>query len=159
MTSMDENREAGREIQRQLWGDRAADADSPATPAGKLAPDYFDLVRRYCFGDVWARPNLAVRDRSLITVAMLAALGKAGRAQGAPDGRSQCRHLTRRADRGADASGRVRRYPRRVLPRSPPRPRYWVRTDPEFSRAVFRRSSWLSSVAGSTRVLRRPNAR
>ena len=76
MTDMDKNREAGREIQRQLWGDRAADAENPATPAGKLAPDYFDLVRRYCFGDVWARPNLAVRDRSLITVAMLAALGR-----------------------------------------------------------------------------------
>ena len=76
MTSTDENRELGREIQRQLWGDRAADAANPSTPAGKLAPDYFDLVRRYCFGDIWARPNLAVRDRSMITVAMLAALGK-----------------------------------------------------------------------------------
>jgi 4-carboxymuconolactone decarboxylase len=76
MTNLDRNREVGREIQRQLWGDRAADADSPGTPAGKLAPEYFDLVRRYCFGDVWARPNLAVRDRSMITVAMLAALGK-----------------------------------------------------------------------------------
>jgi len=76
MMSVDKNREAGREIQRQLWGDRAADTDSPATPAGKLAPDYFDLVRRYCFGDIWARSNLAVRDRSMITVAMLAALGK-----------------------------------------------------------------------------------
>ena len=76
MSSADETRDAGREIQRKLWGDRAADAESPATPAGQLAPDYFDLVRRYCFGDVWARPNLAVRDRSMITVAMLAALGR-----------------------------------------------------------------------------------
>jgi len=72
----DDRRQAGREIQRQLWGDRAADAPHPATPAGKLAPDYFDLVRRYCFGDIWARPGLAVRDRSMITVAVLAALGR-----------------------------------------------------------------------------------
>jgi alkylhydroperoxidase/carboxymuconolactone decarboxylase family protein YurZ len=76
MANLEGSREAGREIQRQLWGDRAADADSPATPAGKLAPEYFDLVRRYCFGDVWARPNLAVRDRSMITVAMLATMGR-----------------------------------------------------------------------------------
>jgi len=71
-----ELRARGREIQRQLWGDGAADAERPGTPAGRLAPDYFDLVRRFCFGSVWSRPDLAVRDRSLITVAMLAALGR-----------------------------------------------------------------------------------
>jgi len=66
----------GREIQRQLWGDAAADASRPALPAAELAPDYFALVRQFCFGMFWSRPNLAVRDRSLITVAMLAAMGK-----------------------------------------------------------------------------------
>ena len=75
---MDESelRVLGREVQRQLWGDAAADAERPGTPAGQLAPDYFDLVRKFCFGSVWSRPNLAVRDRSLVTVAMLAALGR-----------------------------------------------------------------------------------
>jgi 4-carboxymuconolactone decarboxylase len=76
MAAADDERTRGREIQRQLWGDRAADNERPATPAGELAPDYFDLVRRYCFGDVWSRPGLVVRDRSMITVAMLAALGR-----------------------------------------------------------------------------------
>ena|SRR5579883_3272196 len=76
MATDDEHRQAGREVQRRLWGDRAADAPHPSTPAGQLAPEYFDLVRRYCFGEVWSRPNLAVRDRSLVTVAMLAALGR-----------------------------------------------------------------------------------
>ena len=66
----------GREIQRQLWGDRAAAADRPPTPAAEIAPEYFDLVREYCFGMFWSRPGLAVRDRSLITVVLLAALGK-----------------------------------------------------------------------------------
>ncbi|HTT86681.1 MAG TPA: carboxymuconolactone decarboxylase family protein [Acidimicrobiales bacterium] len=66
----------GREIQRQLWGDAAADADRPALPAAELAPDYFAMVRQFCFGMFWSRPNLSVRDRSLITVAMLAALGR-----------------------------------------------------------------------------------
>jgi len=76
MEGTDDRRDAGREIQRRLWGDTAADADHPSTPAGALAPDYFDLVRRYCFGEVWTRPALAERDRSMITVAMLAALGR-----------------------------------------------------------------------------------
>jgi 4-carboxymuconolactone decarboxylase len=66
----------GREIQRLLWGNASADADRPPLPAADLAPDYFDLVRKFCFGMFWSRPNLAVRDRSLITVAMLAALGR-----------------------------------------------------------------------------------
>ena len=66
----------GRDIQRQLWGDAAANSPRPSTPAGELAPDYFALVRQFCFGMFWSRPNLAVRDRSLITVAMLATLGR-----------------------------------------------------------------------------------
>lgn len=77
MTDEDKDFEAlGREIQRRLWGDVAADAEHPRTPAGELAPDWFDLVRRFCFGMVWARPGLEVRDRSMITVAVLAALGR-----------------------------------------------------------------------------------
>jgi 4-carboxymuconolactone decarboxylase len=66
----------GREIQRQLWGDAAAGATRPAFPAAELAPDFFGLVREFAFGMFWARPGLAVRDRSMITVAMLAALGR-----------------------------------------------------------------------------------
>ena len=66
----------GRAVQRQLWGDRVADADQTAAPFSELAPDFFPLVREFCFGMFWSRPGLATRDRSLITVAMLAALGK-----------------------------------------------------------------------------------
>lgn len=67
---------AGAAVQRELWGDRVAGSGPPTHPAGRLAPDYFDLVRQFCFGMFWSRPNLALRDRSLITVAMLAALGR-----------------------------------------------------------------------------------
>jgi 4-carboxymuconolactone decarboxylase len=66
----------GAAIQTQLWGERVGGAGPPQHPAAKLAPDYFALVRKFCFGMFWSRPNLAVRDRSLITVAMLAALGR-----------------------------------------------------------------------------------
>ncbi|MBO0728733.1 MAG: carboxymuconolactone decarboxylase family protein [Acidimicrobiaceae bacterium] len=66
----------GREIQRQLWGESSASAERPALPAAEVAPEYFDLVRESCFGMFWSRPGLAVRDRSLVTVAVLAAMGK-----------------------------------------------------------------------------------
>ena len=66
----------GRDVQRLLWGDRVADADRSTGPFSDLAPDFFPLVRQFCFGMFWSRPGLATRDRSLITVAMLAALGK-----------------------------------------------------------------------------------
>ena len=44
-------------------------------PAAKLAPEFFDYVQQTAFGMIWSRPGLAVRDRSMITCAMLAALG------------------------------------------------------------------------------------
>lgn len=36
-----------------------------------------ELEREYLFGKIWLRPDLALRDRSLITVAALTALGRA----------------------------------------------------------------------------------
>jgi 4-carboxymuconolactone decarboxylase len=64
--------QAGAAIQSQLWGP----AVGGAAPAAGLASDYYALVRRFCFGMFWDRPGLAIRDRSLITVAMLAAMGR-----------------------------------------------------------------------------------
>jgi 4-carboxymuconolactone decarboxylase len=66
----------GRAIQQQLTGGRAGDEDLALFPPAQLAPEFFALVRQFCFGMFWSRPNLGLRDRSLITVAMLAAMGK-----------------------------------------------------------------------------------
>lgn len=38
--------------------------------------DFQDLVVRHVWGTVWARPNLARRDRSLLNLGMLAALNR-----------------------------------------------------------------------------------
>jgi 4-carboxymuconolactone decarboxylase len=43
---------------------------------GDIAPKLAELTDEVLFGDVWARPGLSPRDRSLITVAALAALGR-----------------------------------------------------------------------------------
>ena len=67
----------GREVQAQLWPQVAA-GPTGAFPAAKLAPDFYRYVAASAFGLLWSRPGLAVRDRSLVTVAQLAALGKTG---------------------------------------------------------------------------------
>jgi 4-carboxymuconolactone decarboxylase len=49
---------------------------------GGLAPKLVDLTEKVLFGDVWERPGLSKRDRSLITVATLVALGKTEQLKG-----------------------------------------------------------------------------
>ena len=43
---------------------------------GELSPKLVDLTEDVLFGDVWERPQLSKRDRSLITCAALVATGK-----------------------------------------------------------------------------------
>ncbi|HKM84188.1 MAG TPA: carboxymuconolactone decarboxylase family protein [Candidatus Acidoferrum sp.] len=43
---------------------------------GDFAPKLVDLTDRVLFGDVWERPELSKRDRSLVTVAAMIALNR-----------------------------------------------------------------------------------
>ena len=55
-----------------------SDAPEPSAAqrlVGDIAPKLAELTDEVLFGDVWARPGLARRDRSLITVATLVANG------------------------------------------------------------------------------------
>jgi 4-carboxymuconolactone decarboxylase len=89
------------------WLEHVTDAQyqAPARPAagasgqptaaqrlmGDLAPKLADLTDTVLFGDVWARPDLSPRDRSLVTVSALIAMNR-------PD---QLRsHLARARDNG-----------------------------------------------------------
>lgn len=69
----------GREVMGKLWGNLAG---GNQLPAQKLAPEFFGMVAQFAFGMFWSRPNLAIRDRSLVTVAQLAALGKTDELKG-----------------------------------------------------------------------------
>lgn len=52
-----------------------SDAPTAARTAfGDVAPALADYTDKVLFGEVWARPGLSARDRSLITVAALVAL-------------------------------------------------------------------------------------
>src|ERR1700710_2912345 len=46
----------------------------PRIPYADIAPALVDYSERVLFGDVWLRPGLSPRDRSLVTVATLVAL-------------------------------------------------------------------------------------
>jgi 4-carboxymuconolactone decarboxylase len=43
---------------------------------GEIAPKLLELTNEVLFGDVWERPGLSKRDRSLITVSALVALNR-----------------------------------------------------------------------------------
>jgi len=58
----------------------AAETSTQQTPAqrlmGDLAPKLVELTDNVLFGDVWARPQLSRRDRSLVTVSALIAMNR-----------------------------------------------------------------------------------
>ncbi len=65
-------REAGTRTRREVlgddWVDRAAAATTPFTA------DFQDFLTRVAWGDVWQRPGLARRERSIATLSALVAL-------------------------------------------------------------------------------------
>jgi 4-carboxymuconolactone decarboxylase len=67
--------EAGLALRRQMFGKSGAeDAVNNATDFKR----YFEetVITEFCFGDVWNRKPLDHKMRSMLTVAILAALGK-----------------------------------------------------------------------------------
>ncbi len=70
----DERRERGMKIRREVLGDEHVDrAQAGSTP---LTKEFQDLITRYAWGEIWARPGLDRRTRSCITVAMTVALNR-----------------------------------------------------------------------------------
>jgi 4-carboxymuconolactone decarboxylase len=64
----------GMKVRREVLGDEHVDrAQARTTP---LTKDFQDLITRYAWGEIWARPGLDRRTRSCITVAMTVALNK-----------------------------------------------------------------------------------
>ena len=66
--------EAGLAMRRRVMGDAFVDrALGGATPFTQPIQEY---ITRNAWGDVWQRPGLDLKTRSLITVSMLIALGR-----------------------------------------------------------------------------------
>lgn len=52
----------------------ANEPTAPRNPFADIAPALADYTDKVLFGDVWKRPGLSPRDRSLVTVSALVAL-------------------------------------------------------------------------------------
>lgn len=66
--------DVGMRVRREVLGDAHVDAAVAATT--DLTADFQAFLTRYAWGEVWSRPGLDRRTRRLLTVAMLAALGR-----------------------------------------------------------------------------------
>jgi len=73
---MTERHEQGMRIRREVLGDEHVDATIAGT-TGDTA-DFQNLITRYAWGEIWARPGLDRRTRSAITLMALVALNREG---------------------------------------------------------------------------------
>lgn len=71
---------AGLQIRRDMFGPALADqALESATDFNRTLQE---LVTRYCFGEVWTRPQLDRKTRSMLTMALLVALNRPNQLKG-----------------------------------------------------------------------------
>jgi 4-carboxymuconolactone decarboxylase len=71
----DEDRVAvGLRTRREVLGDEHVDRAIAATT--EFTADFQDFITRYAWGELWNRPGLSRPERSMITIAMVAALGR-----------------------------------------------------------------------------------
>jgi 4-carboxymuconolactone decarboxylase len=76
MNDLDAIREAGMEVRRAVLGDAHVERSRQRTTP--FTADFQDFITRYAWGDVWTRPGLDRRARSMITLTALTALGREG---------------------------------------------------------------------------------
>ena len=64
---------SGEEIRREVLGDEHVNRAAERTT--DFTADFQDLITRYAWGEIWARPGLDRRTRSVITLTALTAGG------------------------------------------------------------------------------------
>jgi len=73
---MDEKKrhEKGMKMRRKVLGD--AHVDQATASQNEFTAEFQDLLTRYAWGEIWTRPGLDKRTRSLLNIAMLVALNR-----------------------------------------------------------------------------------
>jgi 4-carboxymuconolactone decarboxylase len=66
--------QAGLEMRREVLG--AEHVDRSLANATEFGKPMQELVTEYCWGEVWTRPGLSPRERSLLNIGMLTALNR-----------------------------------------------------------------------------------
>ena len=72
--------QAGLQVRRDMFG--TAGSDQAIESASEFTRPLEDLVTRYCFGEIWNRPLLDRKTRSLLTLAIVATLNRPNQFKG-----------------------------------------------------------------------------
>ncbi len=70
---MADHYDAGMKVRRRVLGDAHVDRAEAAKTA--LDTDFQAFITEGAWGSVWSRPQFTLRERSIVTLALLAALG------------------------------------------------------------------------------------
>ena len=70
----DDSRERGMRARREVLGDEHVDAAVERTT--EFTAEFQDLITRYAWDEIWNRPGIDRRARSMITLTALVALGR-----------------------------------------------------------------------------------
>ena len=73
-SSLEERRERGLALLEQMLGTLKAEEFKAAL--GDLCPDFEEYVIGFLSGEIWSRPGLDKRTKSLITISALVAMGR-----------------------------------------------------------------------------------
>ena len=71
---MSDRYDEGLKVRREVLGDEHVDRSLER--ATDLTREFQDLITRYAWGEIWSRPGLDRRTRSLITITALVAHGR-----------------------------------------------------------------------------------
>ena len=69
-----ERRRDGEEVRRKVLGD--AHVDKAVAGTTPLTQEFQDLITRYAWGEIWARPGLDVRSRRILVLGTMIAIGR-----------------------------------------------------------------------------------
>jgi 4-carboxymuconolactone decarboxylase len=69
-----ERHAAGMKVRREVLGD--AHVERAGATKTAFNEEFQDLITRYAWGEIWARPGLPRHTRSLLTIAMMVALNR-----------------------------------------------------------------------------------
>ena len=70
----DEKFDRGMIVRRAVLGEEHVDRAQASTT--EFTRDFQELITRYAWGEVWSRPGLDRKTRSLLTIAITASLGR-----------------------------------------------------------------------------------
>lgn len=70
------DRKEGARIRREVLGAEYVDSMLQRAAGDPLAQAFIDFTEEHCWGNVWVRPGLERKTRSMLNLAMLTALGR-----------------------------------------------------------------------------------